>query len=313
MELDVIHYNELLNSSLSIANLEEPLLKKGIIGISHVPGFEQKYNEYIKVARQFSLLAESIKQQYAPNRDAGITEGYEIGVEWFKNLKDEWQIDTQKASYYACVPDQPLNKWPTEVNLKTAYLALGELIFTVGKQLLNKMGLNDSVQLNHELLTGYGRMLHYHGSQNGPDSHEDWCGAHHDHGLFTGLIPAAYFHQGSEIEEPENTGLYIMSNNSKAFEKVKLPNKSTLLFQVGEFGQLLSNDRFIATKHMVKKAPVGVERFTYALFYSPDENMLIKPNSILTNDLRYLENQDIKGFINYKRWSKASLARYRAK
>ena len=214
---------------------------------------------------------------------------------------------------YACVPDHPLNKWPTELNLKRAYLELGELIFLVGKQLLNKLGLNESMHLNHELLVGYGRMLHYQGSQSGLPVQEDWCGAHHDHGLFTGLIPASYFQYGIEIKEPDNAGLYIMPNNSRAFEKVKVPNKSILLFQVGEFGQLLSNNRFIATKHKVKKAPVGIERFTYALFFSPDENMLIKSGSKLINDLRYSNNQDAKGFISCKHWARASFERYHAK
>ena len=106
--LDVVCYSDLINSALPVAKLEEPLLREGMIGISDVPGFEQKYNEYIKVAGQFALLDEIIKQHYAPARDSGLTEGYEIGVEWFKNSKGDWQIDEQKASYLCVRARSPI-------------------------------------------------------------------------------------------------------------------------------------------------------------------------------------------------------------
>ncbi|WP_419420805.1 2OG-Fe(II) oxygenase family protein [Legionella sp. D16C41] len=310
MEIDIISYEQLIDPTFLAANLEEPLLKKGIIGISHVPNFQSIYREYIQVARKFSLLREAIKKQYAPDLEAGLTEGYEIGAEWFKNSEGEWQIDEQKASYYAYVPDNSLNKWPTELDLKTAYLKLGELIFTTGKKLLTKIGLDESNNINHELLQGYGRMLHYQKAQSSVQSHNDWCGAHYDHGLFTGLVPAAYFKNGKEIDEPESAGLYIMPTNALSFEKVRLPNKAVLLFQVGEFAQLISHDRLKATKHMVQKAPAGIERYTYALFYNPDEALTIKSDSELNRDKRYTDYQDKDGFINYKNWAIASLKQY---
>ncbi|MGQ3888547.1 hypothetical protein ACQUW5_05885 [Legionella sp. CNM-1927-20] len=313
MELDIITYEELLNPTFNAKRIEKPLLDKGILGISHVPQFELKYKEYIKVARQFSLLSESIKKRYAPNLDSGLTEGYEVGAEWFKNEDGKWQIDAHKASYYACVPDNSLNKWPTEINLKKAYLELGELIFVTGKKLLNKIGLNEEMAgLNHDSLQGYGRMLHYQRAKGLAEKDDNWCGAHHDHGLFTGLTPASYFQDDKEVEEPKEAGLYIIPHNSQRFEKVELPHKFILLFQVGEFAQLLSHDRFTATKHMVKKAPAGIERFTYALFYSPDEKMLIKSNSILAKDLRYSKNQTAEGCLRYKDWAEASLKLYQA-
>ena len=90
-------------------------------------------------------------------------------------------------------------------------------------------------------------------------------------------------------------------------------DKSILLFQVGEFGQLLSNDRIKATKHMVKKAPCGIERFTFALFYSAPGEMTIQSKSKLNQDTRYLKNQFSDGSISYRNWEKASLETYRAK
>ncbi len=314
MELDVISYCDLLDPSNPFApkQLETALLNKGIVGVRNVPEFENTSLAYIEAARKFSALPEEIKQQYAPDRDNGDTEGYELGAEWFKNQNGEWQIDDKKASFYAFVPDLSRNKWPSDIDFKTSYLTLGELIFNTGKLLLNVMGLNEQVGLSHERLMGYGRMLHYHKENDATNGNPNWCGAHFDHGLFTGLLPAYYFRDGKLVDEPEEAGLYIDSHQSNDFEKIYASDKSILLFQVGEFGQLISNDRIRATKHKVKKANGGIERYTFALFYSPDDNVVIQSKSLLIADQRYTQHQTVDGSISYAKWQAASYDRYRA-
>lgn len=314
LRLDIISYNVLNSNNLEIINnIETILLQKGIIGVKDVPDFEDKSRKYIDAARQFSMLDEIGKRQYAPNKDAGETQGYELGAEWFKNSNGQWKIDDKKSSFYAFVPDQPLNKWPTEVDLKTSYLELGELIFNVGKVLLNALGLNEKVGLCHNHMIGHGRMLHYHKENNSTNENKDWCGAHVDHGIFTGLIPAYYFKNGIEVDEPNEAGLYIVPTNANNFEKIDSSDKSILLFQVGEFGQLISNDRIKATKHKVRKAGDGIERYTYALFYCADANMAIQSKSLLSQDSRYIQNQTAEGSITYKQWEQSSYERYRAR
>jgi isopenicillin N synthase-like dioxygenase len=314
MNLDIISYHELTASNpLAEKQLETALLNKGIIGISDVPEFEMKSRNYINAARKFSALQEKIKQQYAPNRDAGNTEGYELGAEKFKDQNGNWQIDDKKASYYAYVPEKPCNVWPHEVDLQTPYVELGELIFKTGKLLLKAVGLDAAVGLDHDLLEGYGRMLHYHKDADMAVSSPDWCGAHFDHGVFTGLVPAYYFRDGEEIDEPEDAGLFIVPTDRENFEKVQVTDKSILLFQVGEFGQLISDDRIRATRHTVKKVKAGIERFTFALFYSANDATLVKSTSILITDTRYTDNQSQDGSITAAKWQEASYARYRAK
>lgn len=295
------------------AALKEALLERGIVGIRDVPGFKEKSQAFVNAALQFSKLPLEIKLQYQPNRDAGNTEGYELGAEWFKDENDAWQADDKKASYYACVPDQPINKWPREVDLKTPYLELGELIFNTGKILLNLIGLNESLGLKHDLLSGYGRMLHYHKENDLSNRNPNWCGAHFDHGLFTGLMPAYYFRNGVECEEPEEAGLNIDFRDGQSFQKVEIPDQSIMLFQVGEFGQLLSNDRIRATKHLVKKSFGGIDRFAFAVFTSVDRNFVIRSESELTKDLRYQEHQSPDGRLSYATWEEASYDRYRVR
>ncbi|OAI48555.1 hypothetical protein AYO45_01050 [Gammaproteobacteria bacterium SCGC AG-212-F23] len=315
MKLEIISHNDLIDSAnTAIVNkAKKALFESGIIGIRDVPRFVETNRDYINAARQFSSLSKNIKEQYAPDRDAGDTEGYEQGAEWFKDQNGDWQIDDKKISYYAFVPDQPQNKWPREIDLKTPYLALGKLIFETGKHLLNFIGINDSIGIPHHELAGYGRMLHYQKENDTHAHNPNWCGAHFDHGVFTGLAPAYYFKNGEEVEEPKESGLYIMPTNSKEFIKVDAADKSILFFQVGEFGQLIMNDHIRATKHLVKKAKDNIERFTFALFYSCSDNIVIHSTSELTKDARYADNKLADGRVYYKKWGDASFARYRAR
>lgn len=304
MKLNTYSYHQLF-SAKTIQSLSLDLLNNGIVAISHVPNFQETCRNYINAARAFSSLAENIKQQYAPNRDAGITQGYELGAEKFKDDQGNWQIDNKKASFYAYVPDNQTNVWPKEIDLQTHYLALGQLIFETGKLLHRAIGLDC------ENLYGNGRMLHYQ-NKSPSAANSNWCGAHYDHGLLTGLIPAYYFMDGQEIEEPNDAGLHVLPTNSEHFFKVDATDKSILFFQVGEFAQLISNDRMKATKHFVKNTNEPIERFTFALFFNPNEDMIINTQSQLKIDERYFNNQFVDGSISYKKWADASYARYRA-
>ena len=138
MKPTILSYDDLIHPTpQSQAKARQALCEIGIIGIKDIPDFIKTCQEYIQAAVEFSQLPESIKQQYAPHRDMGQFEGYEIGVEKFLDSNLQWKIDDLKASYYAFVPDKNKNQWPAEVDLKTPYLKLGTLIFNTGKYLLN--------------------------------------------------------------------------------------------------------------------------------------------------------------------------------
>ena len=315
MKLDIFAYADLLNpNNLTVReNIEHALLRKGIIGLSHVPQFETLSRHYVEAARAFSTLPENVKQQYTPNRDAGDTEGYEIGVEWFQDNNGKWKIDDKKASFYAYIHNNyNKNKWPAEYDLKTPYLALGQLIFSATRVLLDALQLNESLGMDLNKLVGLGRLLHYCKEGDHTNDNPDWCGAHFDNGVMTGLMPAYYFREGKEIIEPAEAGLYIIPHGSQQFQKVHVPDKSVLLFQVGDFGQLMSDDRINATKHIVKKTPGNIERFAFALFTDPSHDTIVYPRSRLTQDARYLHNRAEDGGITYRQWQLASYAQYRA-
>lgn len=315
MQLTVVDYKDLLDPHQHDVHhqLTQALLTQGLVALKNVPEYQEKSNAYINAARRFSALPEAVKESYRPARDSGRTEGYELGAERFKNKAGEWQIDDKKASFYAFVPDDPRNIWPQEMDLKTPYLDLAELIFKTGKVLMNIIGLNEKVGIDLNKAIGYGRMLHYHKEGHATDVNPDWCGAHLDHGLFTGLMPAHYYRDGALINEPEEAGLYIIPSDKTAFEKVHATDRDLLLFQVGEFGQVATNDKIKATRHIVKKAMGGIDRFTLAVFFNPAPETLIHSTSILCEDERVSSNLNEDGALRFSDWERDSYARYWAK
>lgn len=315
MNLDVFSYRDIqeLGSNHALATELNAVLKnKGIMGVSHVPHFIEYSQAYTSAVRKFVKLPEEVKRQYAPDRDAGVTEGYELGAEWFQNEDNEWKLDDKKASFYAHIADHKENVWPTEVDLKTPYLALGNLMRTTAILLLDAMGITKSFGLNGDDWKGYGRMLHYQKVGSATDSNTNWCGAHFDHGAFTCLMPARYFRGEVEIEEPEEAGLHIVPTGTSDFVKVRAPDKSILLFQVGEFLQLASDDRIAATKHLVRKARGDIERIALATFIDPPDDIRISSASVLAKDERFSANLDANHTASYKDWASSSYERYRA-
>ncbi len=79
--------------------------------------------------------------------------------------------------------------------------------------------LDESIGIDEKDLVGHSRMLHYLKENDATNQNPDWCGAHHDHSLLTGLMPAYYFQNGVEIPEPPEAGLYIFPYGTDAIEK----------------------------------------------------------------------------------------------
>lgn len=247
----------------------------------------------------------------APNREAGdLFLGYEKGKEKFKRPDGKWVVDDLKVSYYAFVPDNPLNKWPIEVELRTSYEELGNLLSNTGEAVMKKIGLiGGGTSISLDTIPRVGRMLCYRKSVEGTSDNPYWCGAHFDHGLFTALMPAVYFEQGSQIEEPLEAGLFVKTHNDGLFKKVVANDPDVMLFQVGEFGQLLTNDAIRATEHRVHKALNGnIERHCLALFFDAAMDTVIHSTSQLANDARYGGGPGTA--CSYQHWSEESFKRY---
>ncbi len=314
LELDVISYDDLSRQDAeALQVLKKALHEKGIVGIRGVPGYQEKVQNYTETVRKFSALSEEIKESYAPNRDLGeLFLGYERAKERFMRPDGSWVIDDLKVSYYAWVPDHKENKWPDEVDLKTPFQDLGMLMAQVGEAVMRAVELiGPKTGISLDGIFRLGRMLNYRKSSDSiAQDNPYWCGNHFDHGMFTTLIPGFYFMDGKEVPEPEEAGLFVKTNADGVYRKV-VANPDVMMFQVGEFGQLATNDEIRATEHCVRKAESNVERYSMALFADAPMDAVIHSTSILTTDARYGGNAGDP--CSYRRWNDESFKRYLVK
>ncbi len=309
LNLDVISYDVFIqNDAESIDTLRKALYEKGIVGIRGIPGFTAQLSAFVNSARNFCSLPEEVKESYAPNRDLGeMFLGYEKGKEKFKRPDGKWVIDDLKNSYYAYVPERKANKWPREIDLKSPTLSLGALMAATAKLVMEKIDLiGPNVGIFLDDTPQIGRMLYYQKSKDTLSDNPYWCGAHFDHGLFTAITPATYFVDDEQVEEPIESGLFVRVGDE--FLKV-VADPEVLMFQVGEFGQLMTNDAIRATEHRVHKADKPqVERYAMALFFDPPEGTVIHSTSELTQDERY--GGKAGDPCSYQHWHEESFKRY---
>jgi len=125
------------------------------------------------------------------------------------------------------------------------------------------------------------------------------------------LVPAFYFKDGEAVDEPIEAGLFVKAAGDAVFKKVVANDPEILLFQVGEFGQLITNDAIKATEHRVQKASEAIERYTMALFFDPPMETVIFSDSELTQDSRY--GGPTGAPCSYRQWHERSFDRYLVK
>jgi isopenicillin N synthase-like dioxygenase len=311
LDLDIISYEDFSKEDPeALKILEKALLEKGIVGIKGVPEYKEKVLRFIQSAREFSALPEEVKETYAPDRTKGdLFLGYEKGKEKFKRPDGKWVVDDLKVSYYAFVPESPLNKWPLEVDLKIPFEEIGSLMAEMGEAVMKKIGLvGAKTGIYVDGIPKAGRMLYYRKGENSAAENPLWCGAHFDHGLFTVLLPAFYFAEGRQVPEPLEAGLFVKTTSEGVFKKVLADDPDVMMFQVGEFGQLATDDAIKATEHRVHKASGLIERYTMALFYDAPMDTVVHSHSELTGDSRY--GGKAGDPCSYQRWHEESFKRY---
>ncbi len=314
LSLDVISYEAFVeNDPEAMRVLDKALHENGIVGIRGIPGYRQKVLKFIERAREFSALPEKIKETYAPNHALGETFlGYEMGKERFKRPDGRWVVDDLKVSYYGFVPDSSANKWPAEIDLRTPFQDLGSLMAEMGEAVMKKVGLiGANTGISIDGIPRLGRMLYYRKSENSAAENPFWCGAHFDHGMFTTILPSFYFANGEAIPEPREAGLFVKTTLGGVFKKVVADDPEVMMFQVGEFGQLVSDDAIRATEHRVHKASGCVERYTMALFFDAPLDTVIHSVSELTKDARYGGTSGEP--CSYRQWHEESFKRYLVK
>ncbi|MCX2833833.1 2-oxoglutarate and iron-dependent oxygenase domain-containing protein [Microbulbifer thermotolerans] len=102
------------------------------------------------------------------------------------------------------------------------------------------------------------RLIHY---PYNPDAQDrEGIGAHTDYECFTLLLPTT-------------DGLEVLNDNGEWIDAPVIPG--SFVVNIGDMMEILSNGRFIATSHRVRK--VKEERYSFPLFCSCDYDTIIEP------------------------------------
>lgn len=289
--------------------LIKALHTNGIVALSNIPGYVERKAKFLRTFREFSSLEHSIKLKYQPDRTKEDYLGFELGAEKFKDRSGQWVNEDKKASYYAWTNDDPGNRWPEEIDLRTPYQDLGRMVTQIIKEVLDLLGINKSLGIDLEKANGFARALHYQKEGQKTNFNPLWCGEHFDHSTMTALIPSVCYLGDEQVPAPQESGLFVKPYADQKFSKVKAA-QDCLLLQVGEFGQIITDDKIRATNHLVKKSLGGIERYTFAVFLQVDMNTKVKTNSVLKEDSRAKDHLDDEGYLTFKDWNKASFDRY---
>jgi len=148
-------------------------------------------------------------------------------------------------------------------------------------------GFRDDVQAYYRHVTGIGRLLfrafalalglpedHFHAVTQNPPSQlrlihypfdpgacdRSGIGAHTDYECFTLLFPTA-------------PGLQIVDMQGNWVDVPLID--STMIMNIGDMMEIMSNGRYVATRHRVKR--VAEERYSFALFHACDYDHVVTP------------------------------------
>lgn len=303
MSLVQIKYSDLISDNVELIKIFQAFSDDGLgaLLITDIPDFKSMKMKLLTLSKQFGELPESIQQKYeTPNTFYSF--GWSRGKEKLQNGK----YDTAKGSFYANpVYDEPTkdkkliekypanyskNIWPTEhiPTFESHFKFLGGFMVNIGYLVLKQCDKylssiikdypeNNLYNIIKNSKTYKARLLHYYEQEEKQNKILDSsCGWHLDHGGLTILTKAVYLDEYyNEIEEQEDSGLYIKDRNSNIHHS-KIP-ENAVLCQIGEILQILSGGYFQATPHCVRSSKLkGVTRETFPVFIDCDVEHSIK-------------------------------------
>jgi isopenicillin N synthase-like dioxygenase len=154
-------------------------------------------------------------------------------------------------------------QWPDDPSFKLHVSNYYQHIKKIGQQIFQSFAL--ALDLDEHYFDAHIskapsqlRLIHYPYIADIQD--KEGIGAHTDYECFTLLLPTA-------------PGLQVLNKAGQWIDVPLLEN--TLIMNIGDMMEILSNGRYLATKHRVKK--VAEERYSFPFFFSCDYDYIIQP------------------------------------
>ena len=199
-----------------------------------------------------------------------------VGEEQFggggSDLKEAYDINCDYLSAEGRRPLLGPNLWPPMPGFREDVSAYYRYMMDVGRQLFRAFALAFGLDEDHfdphlRHPPSQLRLIHYPFDSGADD--RTGIGAHTDYECFTLLTATA-------------PGLQVV-DNSGIWRDVPLLDRAMIL-NIGDMMEILSNGRYTATQHRVKK--VREERYSFPLFFSCDYDYVVAP-LIADEDPRY--------------------------
>jgi isopenicillin N synthase-like dioxygenase len=197
------------------------------------------------------------------NHSGYVPIGEERFVENSYDLKEAYDVN---YDYLGLEDRRPLvgpTQWPDDPSFKVHVSNYYQHIKKIGQQIFQSFAL--ALDLDEDYFNAHIskapsqlRLIHYPYIADIQD--KEGIGAHTDYECFTLLLPTA-------------PGLQVLNKAGQWMDVPLLEN--TLIMNIGDMMEILSNGRYLATKHRVKK--VAEERYSFPFFFSCDYDYIIQP------------------------------------
>lgn len=246
------------------------------VGFLYIQGEQfqpELFDKLKEIAESYFAQDENQKMQNYIGLSKNHSGYVPIGEEQFKanvyDLKEAYDIN---YDYQEIENRRPLlgpTQWPNDSQFKEQVLAYYQHIKAIGHQLFKAFAL--ALELEEDYFDAHLkhapsqlRLIHYPFNPNAED--QFGIGAHTDYECFTLLFPTA-------------EGLQVLDKQGEWIDIPLIEN--TMVMNIGDMMEILSNGRYLATKHRVKR--VKQERYSFPLFFSCDYDYIIQP--IIKNEV----------------------------
>ncbi|MHA3116083.1 isopenicillin N synthase family oxygenase [Acinetobacter sp. ANC 4635] len=197
------------------------------------------------------------------NHSGYVPIGEERFVENSYDLKEAYDVNYDHLSLEDRRPLIGPTQWPSNLEFKTHVSNYYQHIKAIGQQIFQGFALAlglDEHYFDADILKAPSqlRLIHYPYHPDVQD--QEGIGAHTDYECFTLLLPTA-------------AGLQVLNKQAQWVDIPLIEN--TLVMNVGDMMEILSNGRYLATKHRVKK--ISEERYSFPFFFSCDYDYVIQP------------------------------------
>ena len=257
-----------LEDRLAVAQALDQACKE--VGFLYLKGEQfqpELFENLCRISAQYFARDQQSKMQhyigFSENHSGYVPIGEEQFVKNVYDLKESYDVN---YDYLGTEQRRPLvgpTQWPKDAEFKLHVSQYYQHLKDIGQQLFQCFALALGLKENYfdahiAHAPSQLRLIHYPFNPQAQD--QEGMGAHTDYECFTLLLPTA-------------PGLQVLNKQGEWIDIPLLEN--TLVMNIGDMMEILSNGRYLATKHRVKK--VQQERYSFPLFFSCDYDYVIQP------------------------------------